>query len=396
MTVTGLDEDVERMVKQTFLQEAGDLLSAAEEGFLSLERDPKDAEVVAKIFRVAHTFKGSALSVGFQGIGRFSHWLEAVLDLVRKGETSVDEDVMNALLRGLDFLKDEVTRLNSDIDSGKLAESDADFLRELFEKRKSGGVSRGDAKGTSQTADQFDKSVSAKESKELAGENRARAFGPTGNELSEAALHLTNLRMNESELKVERVVGHEDRPLYSFLSSQSLAIPREAEEIAFHSQLYMEHEKRQTEGERYQNFSQMSLEVLALYPRYANVGRVCIVRWVGFSRRLEVVDSACASGIVVNTMPKGYGCYVRNDSSLLALDADNHRSFSDSNKILQSFRDAGALPQRSFRRLHLAGLRSGLCFPLRASGRVAGYLLLNSTELCAFEGAASIGYVTFA
>jgi hypothetical protein len=388
VTATGLDEDVERMVKQTFLQEADDLLSTAEEGFLSLERDPKDPEVVAKIFRVAHTFKGSALSVGFQGIGRFSHWLEAVLDLVRKGEALVDKDIMNALLRGLDFLKEEITRLKTDIDSGKLAESDADFLRDLFEERKSGGVPRGDAKGKIQTPEKSDKSVSEKASKGLAGESGARALGPTGTELSEAVLHLANLRKSERELKVERVVGHEDRPLYSFLSSQSLAIPMEAEEIAFHARLYLEHEKRQTEGERYQDFSQMSLDILALYPRYASVGRVCIVRWVGFSRRLEVVDSACASGIVVNTMPKGYGCYVRNDSSLLALDADNHRSFSDSNKILQSFRDAGALPQRSFRRLHLAGLRSGLCFPLRVSGRVAGYLLLNSTELGAFDGLA--------
>lgn len=389
--LTGLDEDVERMVKQTFLQEADDLLLTAEEGFLALEKNASDAEVVAKIFRVAHTFKGSALSVGFQGIGRFSHWLEAVLDLVRKGETTVDADIMNALLRGLDFLKAETARLKNDLDAGTLKESDADFLRDLFEARKSGGGSRSDTKTPTSNPPSAGGEPRTDQNSGVSAVG-ARTFGPTKNELTEAAVRLASLRQGERESKVEKVVGHEDRPLYTFLSSQSLAIPLESEENSLLAMLYLEHEKRQTEGERYQEFAQMSLHVLRQHRRYAVVGRVCVVRWVGYSRRLEIVDSACSESLVVNTMPIGYGCYVRNDSSLLALKPDNHRAFSDSNKILQSFRDAGALPQRSFRRLHLAGLRSGLCFPLRVSGRVAGYLLLNSTELGAFEGL-SLGQV---
>jgi HPt (histidine-containing phosphotransfer) domain-containing protein len=391
MSITGLDESLELLVKQTFLMEADELLASAEEGFLALERDPTDGEVIARIFRVAHTFKGSALSVGFQGIGRFAHWLEAVLDLVRQGQAKVDPEIMNALLRGLDHLKAEVGLLRKDVGSGKLREEDAAFLKRLFEELSSGrrSVRASESADGSARAGGSDDATGAdgfKASSTVIHGDRMRNFGPTRDELADAAGSLASLSRVAEPIAVQRRIGDEHAPIYEHFSIQKVFVPVDSQEVEFYSRINFEHERRLLAADHYGPFAQLVLDALRSHPRFQNVGRACVVRWVGYTRRLEVVDSACVPGRVPNTMPRGYGCFLRNESSLLQLDAEHYRSFVDSARILMSFRDHGAPPQRSIRRLHLAGLRSGIALPLRASGRIGGFLFLNGTEPRDFQG----------
>jgi hypothetical protein len=94
----------------------------------------------------------------------------------------------------------------------------------------------------------------------------------------------------------------------------------------------------------------------------------------------------CEGSRVANTMPKGYACFISNASTLLNLEATHQRLFSDSSHILESFKEAGKPSQRSIRRLHTAGLRSGLCLPLLVSGRIAGFLFVNASAAGVFDG----------
>lgn len=82
----------------TFLVEAQELLESMEEELLNLEqqRDPSDS--IGSIFRAAHTIKGSAGMFGLDGIVRFTHVVENVLDCLRSGKIGVTSNLVATLL----------------------------------------------------------------------------------------------------------------------------------------------------------------------------------------------------------------------------------------------------------------------------------------------------------
>jgi two-component system chemotaxis sensor kinase CheA len=92
----------------TFQREAEELLLAIEEGLLELESAPDNADTIDVLFRAAHTLKGNAGMVGLTEIVRLTHVLENVLDRLRARKLAASEAVIEALLSGLDALKDAI------------------------------------------------------------------------------------------------------------------------------------------------------------------------------------------------------------------------------------------------------------------------------------------------
>ena len=88
---------------QSFIVEAQELLASMEQGLLGLEAGAYP-EAVNALFRAAHTIKGSAGLFGLDGIVRFTHHLESLLDQMRAGKVETREDVVNTLLDGRDLL----------------------------------------------------------------------------------------------------------------------------------------------------------------------------------------------------------------------------------------------------------------------------------------------------
>lgn len=75
--------------RAAFLDEARELLSDLEQSLLLLEGDPSDPELIGRVFRALHTIKGSGSMFGFDSIAAFTHDVESVFDMVRKGELQV-------------------------------------------------------------------------------------------------------------------------------------------------------------------------------------------------------------------------------------------------------------------------------------------------------------------
>jgi two-component system chemotaxis sensor kinase CheA len=71
---------------------------------LALEENPTDADAVNSVFRVFHTFKGSAGFLKFDAMQRFAHDLESLLDAARSGSLAVSRAVIDAILKGGDVL----------------------------------------------------------------------------------------------------------------------------------------------------------------------------------------------------------------------------------------------------------------------------------------------------
>jgi two-component system, chemotaxis family, sensor kinase CheA len=125
-----IDFDVDRdAIVQTFLDESEEGLAAMEEAMIGLEARPDDAELVGTIFRVAHTLKGNAASLGFEGLVRFAHALEDLLDRVRARTIAVAPDVVGLLLRSVDALREIVPAAVSGHDT--LTEAQEDLVGRL-------------------------------------------------------------------------------------------------------------------------------------------------------------------------------------------------------------------------------------------------------------------------
>lgn len=87
-----------------FVTESRELLEDMEEALLELERSPSDADLINRVFRAAHTIKGSAGLFGFDQIISFTHVVENVLDDVRNCLISVNPDLISLLMKSNDFI----------------------------------------------------------------------------------------------------------------------------------------------------------------------------------------------------------------------------------------------------------------------------------------------------
>lgn len=80
-------------------------LRELEEGLLRLSEDSDDRELIDRLFRTAHTLKGSAYTVGFQAIGDLVHRLEDFLEAVRGGGRYATPEQVLVLLRAIDVVR---------------------------------------------------------------------------------------------------------------------------------------------------------------------------------------------------------------------------------------------------------------------------------------------------
>ena len=99
------DEELIAAGRSAFMEEARDMLAQFEHALLALENDPSDPETLNAAFRAAHTIKGSSGLFGYQGVVRFTHEVEAVMDRMRQGQLTVDGSSIALLLRARDEIE---------------------------------------------------------------------------------------------------------------------------------------------------------------------------------------------------------------------------------------------------------------------------------------------------
>ena len=90
---------------EMFLDESHEHLQSLNEGLLSLEENAEDVSVVNEIFRNAHTLKGMSATMGYNKIAELTHEMEDVLDLIRKEQLKLDENIIDTLFKCLDSLE---------------------------------------------------------------------------------------------------------------------------------------------------------------------------------------------------------------------------------------------------------------------------------------------------
>lgn len=100
-----------------FLEESMDNLHTLNESLLELEKNPNDVDKINEIFRVAHTIKGMAATMGFNDIAELTHKMEDVLSKFRDGQLNVTQEVVTVLFDCLDTLERMVSNIEDGTDS---------------------------------------------------------------------------------------------------------------------------------------------------------------------------------------------------------------------------------------------------------------------------------------
>ncbi|ENZ02292.1 hypothetical protein HMPREF1092_01527 [Clostridium thermobutyricum] len=100
-----------------FLEESMENLQTLNESLLELEKSPEDVDTLNKIFRVAHTIKGMAATMGFNDIADLTHSMEDVLSEFRDGKMKVTQNVVTVLFDCLDTLEKMINIIEEGSDS---------------------------------------------------------------------------------------------------------------------------------------------------------------------------------------------------------------------------------------------------------------------------------------
>lgn len=92
---------------EEFVTESREHIADIEEDLIKIEAEMEkvDPEVINRVFRAAHSIKGSAKFLDLVNIGELAHRLEDVLNLIRSGKIVPTSEISNPLLQAADMLK---------------------------------------------------------------------------------------------------------------------------------------------------------------------------------------------------------------------------------------------------------------------------------------------------
>jgi two-component system chemotaxis sensor kinase CheA len=91
--------------KQSFREEAREVLVDLEAALLELNENRADMELVGRVFRALHTIKGSGSMFGFEDLAAFTHNLETAFDQVRNGRLEISSELIDLTLAALDQIR---------------------------------------------------------------------------------------------------------------------------------------------------------------------------------------------------------------------------------------------------------------------------------------------------
>ncbi len=93
-----------------FKAESEEIIQSLNDGFLTLERNPNDKTPLKKLFQNAHSIKGAARMLGFNGIQDIAHKLEDILSFWKQDGVTIDSDSFEIIYDVCDFLLESVEK----------------------------------------------------------------------------------------------------------------------------------------------------------------------------------------------------------------------------------------------------------------------------------------------
>ncbi|HSX29283.1 MAG TPA: chemotaxis protein CheA [Candidatus Saccharimonadales bacterium] len=100
--------------KDLFVQTSKEYLGALDAALLKLEKTPEDKEVIAEIFRNAHSLKGQSAAMGYEKTGYLCHAVEDVFFEIKEGHMKATPELADLLFKAFDQLSNSVAHIEAD------------------------------------------------------------------------------------------------------------------------------------------------------------------------------------------------------------------------------------------------------------------------------------------
>ncbi|GAA9086217.1 chemotaxis histidine kinase/response regulator CheAY2 [Helicobacter pylori] len=199
-------------IMEDFLIEAFEMNEQLDQDLVELEHNPEDLDLLNRIFRVAHTIKGSSSFLNLNILTHLTHNMEDVLNRARKGEIKITPDIMDVVLRSIDLMKTLLVTIRdtgSDTNNGK--ENEIEEAVKQLQAITSQNL-EGAKEGTKEAPKKENQEEAKKENIKENQENKAKA--PTAESLAsdnpladEPDLDYTNMSAEEVEAEIERLLN---------------------------------------------------------------------------------------------------------------------------------------------------------------------------------------------
>lgn len=100
--------------KDLFISEVREHLHTLNDTIVELEGDPGERGKIDVLFRMAHSIKGMAASMGYEKMAELAHKMEDLMDKVRKEAFGFGTEIADLLLEGSDLLREMVRGVEED------------------------------------------------------------------------------------------------------------------------------------------------------------------------------------------------------------------------------------------------------------------------------------------
>ncbi|GAA7654297.1 chemotaxis histidine kinase/response regulator CheAY2 [Helicobacter pylori] len=203
-------------IMEDFLIEAFEMNEQLDQDLVELEHNPEDLDLLNRIFRVAHTIKGSSSFLNLNILTRLTHNMEDVLNRARKGEIKITPDIMDVVLRSIDLMKTLLVTIRdtgSDANNGKENEiEEAVKQLQAITSQNLEGAKEGTKEAPQKENEKEVKKEAKEEIKEEYKENKAKAptaenFASDNPLADEPDLDYANMSAEEVEAEIERLLN---------------------------------------------------------------------------------------------------------------------------------------------------------------------------------------------
>ncbi len=195
-------------IMEDFLIEAFEMNEQLDQDLVELEHNPEDLDLLNRIFRVAHTIKGSSSFLNLNILTHLTHNMEDVLNRARKGEIKITPDIMDVVLRSIDLMKTLLVTIRdtgSDTNNGKENE-----IEEAVKQLQA--ITSQNLEGAKERTKEAPQKENKEEAKGENKENKAKA--PTAENTAsdnpladEPDLDYANMSAEEVEAEIERLLN---------------------------------------------------------------------------------------------------------------------------------------------------------------------------------------------
>ncbi|PDX46594.1 chemotaxis protein CheA [Helicobacter pylori] len=198
-------------IMEDFLIEAFEMNEQLDQDLVELEHNPEDLDLLNRIFRVAHTIKGSSSFLNLNILTHLTHNMEDVLNRARKGEIKITPDIMDVVLRSIDLMKTLLVTIRdtgSDTNNGKENEIE-EAVKQLQAITSQNLEGAKETSGTKEAPKEIKEEIKEKTKEEVKANKAPTAENPASDNplADEPDLDYANMSTEEVEAEIERLLN---------------------------------------------------------------------------------------------------------------------------------------------------------------------------------------------